>query len=47
MNHYRIAPKEYISEKYVQNYYNITKMKALELYKNKFPQLTTKELQIT
>jgi hypothetical protein len=46
MKHYRIAPKEYISEKFVQDYYGYTKKEALRHYKERFVYFTTKELEI-
>ena len=47
MKHYRIAPKEYISERFVKDYYDYTKKEALKLYKQNFTSFTTKELQIS
>lgn len=42
----RIQPKEYISEKFIVDYYWYTKKEALNLYRKKFPQFKIKELKI-
>lgn len=42
----RIQPKEYISERFVQDYYWYTKKEALKLYRVEFPQFLIKELSI-
>ena len=41
---YRIQPKHYYSEKYIQDFYYYTKKEALKLYKKQFPEFTIKEL---
>ena len=46
MKHYIIAPKEYISEKFIMDFYDYSKKEALKTYKQKFPSFTTKELEI-
>lgn len=46
MRKYRIQPKEYISEKFVQDYYGYTRKEAVKKYKEKFPQFTLSELTI-
>ncbi len=46
MTHYRIAPKQYISERFIVDYYGYSKKEALKLYKQNFPSFTTKELNI-
>jgi hypothetical protein len=46
MKHLRIAPKKYISEKFVMDFYDYSKKEALKRYKEKFPSFTTKELEI-
>lgn len=43
----RIQPKEYISERFVQDYYFYNKTEALKLYKKEFPQFKRNELLIT
>lgn len=45
MKHCRIAPKEYIGENYIQDYYGYTKKESLKMYKEKFKCFTTKELE--
>jgi hypothetical protein len=46
MKHYIIAPKEYISERFVIDYYDYTKAEALKRYRNKFPQFRKSDLVI-
>ena len=46
MKHYIIAPKEYISERFIMDFYDYSKKEALKRYKQKFPSFTTKELEI-
>jgi hypothetical protein len=46
MRTYRIRPKEYISERFIQDYYDYTKKEALKKYREEFPQFTLKELII-
>lgn len=46
MKTYRIQPKEYIAEKFIQDYYGYTKKQSLNKYKEKFPQFLQKELSI-
>ena len=41
----RIGTKQYISGKFIQDYYGYTKSEAMELYKNKFPQFSRNELK--
>ena len=43
----RIQPKEYISQKFIMDYYFYIKKEAIKRYKNKFPQFSIKELSIT
>lgn len=43
----QIAPKEYISERFIQRYFFYSKKEALKLYKSRFTQFKTKELLIT
>jgi hypothetical protein len=42
----RIQPKEYISERFVQDYIDYSKKEAIKLYLQKFPQFARKELWI-
>jgi hypothetical protein len=41
----RIGPKQYISEKFIQDYYGYTKSEAMKLYRDKFPQFSRNELK--
>lgn len=42
----RIQPKEFISERFIMDYVGYNKKKAIELYRNKFPQFMIKELLV-
>ena len=42
----RIQPKNYISERFVVDYYDYTKKEAIKMYREKFPQFTMKEIII-
>ena len=42
----RIQPKEYISERFIQDYIDYPKREAVKLYLQKFPQFEKKELWI-
>lgn len=46
MKHYIIAPKEYISERFVMDYFDYTKKEAIANYRKKFPQFLLKEIEI-
>jgi hypothetical protein len=46
MKHYIIAPKQYVSERFIMDYYGYSKKEALKRYKEKFVSFTTKELEI-
>ena len=42
----RIQPKEYISQRFIQDYIDYSKREAVKLYLQKFPQFKKKELSI-
>lgn len=46
MKVYRIQPKEYLGEKFIQDYSGYTKKEAIKLYRQKFPQFLLNELEI-
>lgn len=46
MKHYIIAPKQYISERFIIDYFDYSKAEALKQYRKTFPQFTKKEIEI-
>ncbi len=46
MKHFRISPKEYVSEKFIQDYYGYSKKEALKRYKEKFTSFYTRQLKV-
>ena len=46
MKHYIVAPKKYISERFIIDYFDYTKAEALKKYKEKFPNLSRKKIEI-
>jgi hypothetical protein len=44
MKVFTIAPKEFISERFIMTYYDYTKKEAIQKYLDKFPQFKRSEL---
>jgi hypothetical protein len=46
MRKYTVAPKEFISERFVMDYFDYTKKEAIQNYMEMFPQFKRSELEI-
>ena len=46
MKHYTIAPKVFVSERFVMDYFDYSKTEAIKRYLEKFPQFKRSEIEI-